>query len=81
MAETITIAPSWATAAHIIAAALENGTEEGRRLARLELARMARMCEALSEIRPHLIDASRYPNLAQNEIQSALALIDEAAKE
>lgn len=43
----IDVTPTWRTAAQIIAAALENGTDAGREAARAELSRMADMLDAL----------------------------------
>lgn len=44
-AETIRLEMNWKAAAGIIGAALENGTGEGRRAARVELARMAELAD------------------------------------
>jgi hypothetical protein len=44
--ETVDITPSWGFAAQVIAAALEDGTAEGKRLAREELFRMAKALDA-----------------------------------
>lgn len=49
MARTIKMEMSWATAAQIIAAALENGTDKGRDSARAELYRMAQILDAMRD--------------------------------
>lgn len=43
----IDLTPTWQEAATIIAAALENGTGEGREMARAELFRMAAILDGL----------------------------------
>lgn len=47
--EEIDLTPSWRETAQIIAVALENGTEEGKELARRELYRMASTLDKLIE--------------------------------
>lgn len=47
MTRYIDMTPTWPQAARIIAAALENGTSEGRDAARAELFRMADLIEQL----------------------------------
>lgn len=49
MSRTIKMEMTWATAAQIIAAALENGTDKGRDSARAELYRMAQILDAMRE--------------------------------
>lgn len=46
---TINLTPTWGEAARIIAAALENGTGEGRDMARQELFRMAELLEQFAQ--------------------------------
>jgi len=58
MTETITMEMTWTTAAQIIAAALENGTSEGRQAARAELFRMARILDELNAQKHGETDAS-----------------------
>lgn len=43
--KTIDITPTWSQAASMLALVLENGTEEGKRDARKELARMAELAD------------------------------------
>jgi len=45
MANTIDITPSWSQAAEILILALENGTEDGKKIARTELRNMARVAD------------------------------------
>jgi hypothetical protein len=45
----ISLEMTWTHAAHIIAAALENGTGEGKRLARAELFRMAAALDTMQK--------------------------------
>lgn len=52
--ETIDATPTWAAILPILCAALENGTDEGRRIARAELQRMA----ALADERNALVSAA-----------------------
>ncbi len=47
MTRYIDATPTWATAAQIIAAAIENGTDTGREAARAELSRMGKMLDAM----------------------------------
>lgn len=49
MTKTHNLTPSWGAVASIIAAALENGTDKGRRLARAELANMAAIIDAAAD--------------------------------
>lgn len=49
MARTLKIEMTWKTAAQIIAAALENGTDKGRDAARAELFRMADLLDAMND--------------------------------
>jgi hypothetical protein len=51
MTRTISLRMNWGTAAQIIAAALENGTAEGREAARAELFRMAEILDQLTSER------------------------------
>lgn len=51
---TVSIEMNWKAAAGIIAAALENGTGEGRRAARAELARMAELADKYAALQADL---------------------------
>ncbi len=42
---TIDLTPTWSGVLPVLLAALTEGTEEGRRLAKIELARMARIAD------------------------------------
>jgi len=46
---TVDLTPTWRAAAQIIAAALENGTGEGKEMARAELFRMGELLDKLLE--------------------------------
>lgn len=50
----IVIEPKWAGTLPLLLAALENGTEEGKRIAREELAHMAQVAGAVTELRAAL---------------------------
>ena len=45
---TIDLTPTWETAVHIYLMVLEDGTEEGKDMARKELLRLARTYDALN---------------------------------
>lgn len=45
---TIDITPTWETAVHIYLMVLEDGTDEGKEMARKELLRLARTYDALN---------------------------------
>lgn len=47
--KTINLAPTWRSALPIMIAAIEDGTAEGRRIAREELARMATLADQANE--------------------------------
>lgn len=47
--KTIDITPSWPAALQILLAALQNGTPEGKRIARAELRHMAQAAEAAKQ--------------------------------
>ena len=46
--KTIDMTPTWETAVHIYLMVLEDGTEEGKDMARKELLRLARTYDALN---------------------------------
>lgn len=48
--ETIDLTPTWAAVLPVLLAAIENGTDEGRRMAREELARMAQAADKYNEL-------------------------------
>lgn len=53
-ADVISITMDWKQAARLIAVALENGTDEGKRLAREELLRMADVADTAKELQDDL---------------------------
>jgi hypothetical protein len=76
-AATVSIETNWAAAAGIIAVALENGTGEGRQMAREELQRMA----ALADERNALARAKAEAEPAQNDMREALLSLAMVANE
>ena len=50
---TILFEPTWMALLPVFFAVLENGTDEGRQIAREELKRMARAADRYNENRPH----------------------------
>ncbi|MGC0015622.1 hypothetical protein ACPPTR_09000 [Ralstonia pseudosolanacearum] len=46
---TINLTPTWASCLHVFLAVLEDGTDEGKRVARQELARMAAAADAWND--------------------------------
>jgi hypothetical protein len=50
MSTKITITPKWSEVANLIILGLENGTEEGKQMAREELRSMASTMDQLSEM-------------------------------
>lgn len=46
--ETIDLTPNWQTAVRIYCAVLENGTEEGKQMAREDLQRLARIVDDMN---------------------------------
>lgn len=57
--ETIEITPTWSAVLPILLAAIENGTDHGRRMAREELARMAQAADKYNEVRHVLREAHK----------------------
>lgn len=46
---TANVSPTWAAAAHMFCVVLENGTEEGKAMARSEVLRMGKLLDTLRE--------------------------------
>jgi len=55
--ETIDLTPTWAAVLPILLAAMENGTDEGRRLAREEFARMAQAADKYNQVTSRALKA------------------------
>ena len=69
-AKAINIAMTWAGCAPVIAAGLENGTNEGRRVARQEMANMADAADVV----PTLLEALM---VARDVLQAAPHTVDD----
>lgn len=64
--QTIDMTPTWAALMPILLAAVEDGTEEGKRIARAELTRLAHTVDAMNErakgMQPLDVKADGEPN-------------------
>ena len=78
--ETIRLEMNWSAAAGIIAAALENGTGEGKRAARAELARMAELADERNRLARataaalEALDSNQSPHARLAAIRAALSI-------
>lgn len=84
MEKTIDITPTWVQAAKIIALALVNGTEEGRKIAKDELIHMAKLADRFTDTIKSLIDDQRREDMLVGAIEGGSNywywLSDEAVK-